>query len=118
VGKQTELDETSPLVDAEEQLKAILSELRDHCVSLEALEEQRTFRMILETDEDSALGSDDRRQWEIIPKTDTAEDCCRGEHALNNVRTRCVEAGALAFEVWYEPAWTALRPSSNIPSQP
>jgi hypothetical protein len=55
--------------------------------------------MILETDEDSALGSDDGQQWEDIPKTGKAEDCCTGEHASNNVRIRSVEAGALAFEV-------------------
>jgi hypothetical protein len=57
-GKQTELEEAFPLVDAEEQLRAVLSMLRHHCVSLEAWDEQGTFRLILETDEDSVLGSD------------------------------------------------------------
>ena len=61
-GKQIESEETSSLVDAEEQLRAVLSKLKDHCVSLEALEEQRTFRIILETEEDSTLGSDDGQQ--------------------------------------------------------
>jgi hypothetical protein len=111
------LEETCTLLDAEEQLRAVLIKLRDYCVSLEALDEQGTFRMILETDEDSMLGSDDGQQWENIPKTGTAEDCCRGEHASNSVKIRSVEAGALAFEVWYELARTASRPSSNIPSQ-
>jgi mitotic spindle assembly checkpoint protein MAD2B len=85
-GKHTELEEASLLVNAEQQLRAILSKLIYYCVSLEALDEQGKFRMILETDEDSTLGSDDGQQWEIIPKTGTAEDCCRGEHASNSVR--------------------------------
>ena len=110
-GKQTEWEENLPLVDAEEQLRAALSKLRDHCVSLEALDEQGTFRMILKTDEDSMLGSDDGQQWENIPKTGTADNCCRGERTSNSVKIRSVGAGALAFEVW------ASRPSSNIPSQ-
>jgi hypothetical protein len=116
-GKHTELEESVPLVDAEEQLRAVVSKLKDHCVSLEALDEQGTFRMILETDKDSALGSDDGQQWDNIPQTGKSEDCCTGEHASNNVRIWSVEAGALAFEVWYRPVWTASRPSSDIPSQ-
>jgi hypothetical protein len=111
------LEESVPLVDAEEQLRAVVSKLKDHCVSLEALDEQGTFRMILETDKDSTLGSDDGQQWDNISQTGKAEDCCTGEHASNNVRIRSVEAGALAFEVWYEPARTALRPSSHTPNK-
>jgi mitotic spindle assembly checkpoint protein MAD2B len=115
--KQTELEEAFPSVDAEQQLRAVLSKLTDHCVSPKALDEQGTFRLILETDEDSVLGSDVGQQWENIPKIGTAEDRCGGEHASNDVRIRSVEAGALAFEVWYEPVWTASRLSPNIPSQ-
>ena len=111
------MEESVPLVDAEEQLRAVVSKLKDHCVSLEALDEQGTFRMILETDKDSTLGSDDGQQWDNVSQTGKAEDCCTGEHASNNVRIRSVEAGALAFEVWYELVRTASRPSSNIPSQ-
>jgi hypothetical protein len=116
-GREIELEESFPLVDAEQQLRAALSKLRDHCVSLDALDAQGTFSMALENDKDSALGSDDRQQWVNVPQTGTAEDRCRGEHASNNVRIRSVEAGALAFEVWYGPVWTASRPSSDIPSQ-
>jgi len=116
-GREVELEESFPSVDAEQQLRAVLSKLRDHCVSLEALEEQRMFRMILETDKDSALGFDDGQQWENIPQTGKAEDCCTGEHASNNVRIRSVEAGALAFEVWYESARTTSRPLSHTPNQ-
>ena len=116
-GREIELEESFPLVDAEEQLRAALSKLRDHCVSLDALDAQGTFSMALETDKDPALGSDDRQQWVNVPQTGTAEDRCREEHASNNVRIRSVEAGALAFEVWYELVRTASRPSSDIPSQ-
>jgi hypothetical protein len=116
-GREIQLEESFPLMDAEEKLRAALSKLRDHCVSLDALDAQGTFSMALETDKDPALGSDDRQQWVNAPQTGTAEDRCRGEHASNNVRIRSVEANALAFEVWYEPVWTASRLSPNIPSQ-
>jgi mitotic spindle assembly checkpoint protein MAD2B len=116
-GREIELEESFPLVDAEEQLRAALSKLRDHCVSLDALDAQGTFSMALENDKDSALGSDDGQQWVNVPQTGTAEDRCRGEHSSNNVRIWSVEAGALAFEVWYGLFWTASRPSSDIPSQ-
>jgi hypothetical protein len=38
-GRQVELEEAFPLVDAEQQLRAVLSKLNDLCVSLEALDE-------------------------------------------------------------------------------
>jgi mitotic spindle assembly checkpoint protein MAD2B len=116
-GREIELEESFPLVDAEEQLRAALSKLREHCVSLDALDAQGTFRMALETDKDSALGSDDRQQWANVPQTGTAEDRCRGEHASNNVKIRSVGAGALAFDLWYETARTPPRPSSHTPNQ-
>lgn len=62
--KQSEFEETFPLVDAEEQLRVVLSKLRDHCVSLEALEKQGTFNMAIETDDDSSLDPDVRWQWD------------------------------------------------------
>jgi len=116
-GREIELEESFPSVDAEEQLRAALSKLRDHCVSLDALGAQGTFRMALETDKDSALGSDDRQQWANVPQTGTTEDRCRGEHASNNVKIRSVGAGALAFDLWYETARTPPRPSSHTPNQ-
>jgi hypothetical protein len=116
-GREIELEESFPLVDAEEQLRAALSKLREHCVSLDALDAQGTFRMALETDKDSALGSDDRQQWANVPQTGTTEDRCRGEHASNNVKIRSVGAGALAFDLWYETARTPPRPSSHTPNQ-
>jgi mitotic spindle assembly checkpoint protein MAD2B len=116
-GREIELEESFPLVDAEEQLRAALSKLRDHCVSLDALGAQGTFSMALETDKDSALGSDDRQQWANVPQTGTTEDRCRGEHASNNVKIRSVGAGALAFDLWYETARTPPRPSSHTPNQ-
>jgi len=116
-GKQIESEETSSLVDAEEQLRAVLSKLKDHCVSLEALDEQATFTMAMETEEDSTLGCEDGQQWENIPKTGTAEDCCREEHTSNSVKIWSVEAGALAFDLWYETARTPPRPLSHTPDQ-
>jgi mitotic spindle assembly checkpoint protein MAD2B len=116
-GKQTELEEHLPLVDAAEQLRAVLGKLRDHCVALEALDEQGTFRIVMDTDKDSALGAGDILEWKTIPKTGTVENCCSGEHALNNVKIWSVEAGALAFELWYETARTPPRPSSHTPNQ-
>jgi hypothetical protein len=38
VGKQPELEETVPPVDAREQLRGAVSMLKDHCISLEALD--------------------------------------------------------------------------------
>ena len=38
-GRQIELEETFLLMDAEQQLRAVLSKLRNHCVPLEALDE-------------------------------------------------------------------------------
>ena len=59
-----ELEESVPLVDAEQQPRAVLSKLRDHCVSLEALDKQGTFNMAIETDDDSSLNPNVRRQWD------------------------------------------------------
>ena len=101
------MEESFPLVKAEEQLRAALSKLKDHCVSLDALDAQGAFSMALENEKDSALDSDDRQQWVNVPQTGTAENRCRVEHASNNARIWSVEAGALAFGVWYRPVWTA-----------
>ena len=54
-GRQIELEETFLLMDAEQQLRAVLSKLRNHCVPLEALDEQGTFGTIMDADKDSAL---------------------------------------------------------------
>jgi hypothetical protein len=62
-GKHTEPEETSLSVDADQQLRAVLSKLRDYCVSLEALDEHRTFNSVIEPDDALALDPDVRRQW-------------------------------------------------------
>jgi mitotic spindle assembly checkpoint protein MAD2B len=116
-GKQIESKETFPLVDAEEQLRAVLSKLKDHCVSLEALEEQRTFNTVIETDDASALDPDVRRQWDDVPNIHTEDDLQSGEQISNDVKIWSVKAGVLAFEVWYKSARTASPPSSHTPSQ-
>jgi hypothetical protein len=61
-GREVELGESFSLLDAEEQLRVVLSKLRDYCVSLGALDKQGTFNMAIETDDDSALDPDVRRQ--------------------------------------------------------
>jgi hypothetical protein len=117
-GMEIELEERFPLVDAEQQLRGVLSKLRDHCVSLEALREHRTFNTVIETDDDSALDPDVRRQWDNMPNIYTEDSRQSGEQVSNDVKIWSVKAGALAFEVWYESARTASPPSSHTPSQP
>ena len=117
-GREVELGESFPLVDAEEQLRVVLSKLRDHCVSLEALDKQGTFNMAMETDDDSALDPDVRRQWDDMPNIYTEDNGRSGEQVSNDVKIWSVKAGALVFEVLYESARTASPPSSHTPSQP
>ena len=117
-GREFELEERYPLVDAEEQPRAVPSKLRDHCVSLEALDEHGTFNMVIETDDDSALDPDVRRQWDDMPNIYTKDNRQSGEQVSKDVKIWSAKAGALAFEVWYESARTASRPSSHTPSQP
>ena len=116
-GKQSELEETFPLVDAEEQLRAVLSKLRNYCVSLEALDEYRTFNMVIEPDDASALDPDVRRQWVDMPNIYTEDDLQSREQVSNDVKIWSVKSGVLAFEVWYKSARKTLLPSSYIPSQ-
>jgi hypothetical protein len=65
MGKEVHVDGTFPCVDAEEQLRAVLSKLRDYCYSLEPADDQRTFRIMVEMDDDSKLSPNDKQQWEI-----------------------------------------------------
>jgi mitotic spindle assembly checkpoint protein MAD2B len=118
MGKKVDVDGTFPCVDAEEQLRAVLSKLRDHCHLLEPSNDQRTFRIMVEMDEVSALSPDDKQQWENIPNTRTGDDCCTGGHAANMVQIRSVKAGRLVFELWYEPAQALAEPSTSTPGQP
>jgi hypothetical protein len=118
MGKEVDVDGTFPCVDAEEQLRAVLSKLREHCYSLEPSNDQRTFRIMVEMDEDSTLSADNKQQWENTPNTRTGDDCCTGGHAANTVKLRSVQAGRLLFELWYEPAPTLAEPSTSTPCQP
>jgi hypothetical protein len=74
--------------------------------------------MIMDTDKDSALNPDVRRQWDDTPNICTEDNRQSGEHVSNDVKVWSAKAGALAFKVWYESARTASRPSSHTPSQP
>ena len=56
-------------VDAEQQLRGVLSKLKDYCDSLEPSNDQETFRIIIEKDRDSVLGSGNEEQWRIYQIT-------------------------------------------------
>ena len=64
--KQTQLEKTLPLVDADKQLRTVLSNLVNHCVSLGALNGHGN--MVLKTNECSSLDPDDRQPWKNILK--------------------------------------------------
>jgi hypothetical protein len=66
----------------------------------------------------SALDPDVRRQWDGMPHIYTEDMSRSGEHVINDVKIWSVKAGALVFEVLYEPVRTASRPSSHVSSQP
>jgi len=93
-GREIELEERFPLVDAEQQLRGVLSKLRDYCVSLEALDEHRTFNTVIETDDDSTLDPDVRRQWNDMPNIYTEDNRQSGEQVSNYVKIWSVKAGA------------------------
>jgi hypothetical protein len=56
--------------------------------------------MIMDTDKDSALDPDVRRQWDDMPNIYTEDNRQSGEHVSNDVKVWSAKAGALAFEVW------------------
>lgn len=93
-----------PQVDAEEQMRAGISKLKDHCASLEPLNHQSTFRIAMEVDEDPAFHSYDKEQRNDISTAPTENKCCIEKHATQMVQIRSVKAGKLAFDLWYEPA--------------
>ena len=84
--KQTQLEKTLPLVDADKQLRTVLSNLVNHCVSLGALNGHGN--MVLKTNECSSLDPDDRQPWKNILKTYTEDDHYSGENLYldNNIR--------------------------------
>jgi hypothetical protein len=53
-----------------------------------------------------------------MPNIYTEDNDRSGEHVSNDVKIWSVKAGALVFEVLYEPVRTASRSSSHVPSQP
>lgn len=83
MGEGADFETPFPSVDAEEQMRAVLSKLMAHCTSL-----------------------------------DPGDDSCTKEHALDMVKIRSVEAGRFVFDLWYEPARTLPRPSTDTPQHP
>jgi hypothetical protein len=86
IGEDDSFEAPLPLVDAEEQMRAVLSKLKDHCASLKPLNDQSTFRMIMEIDEDPTFDSDNEQQEKATPNAHADDECCAGEYATNMVR--------------------------------
>jgi hypothetical protein len=118
LGKEADFEGPLPIVDAEEQMRAVLSKLKDHCASLEPLDDQSTFRMIMEVDEGPRLGPDNEQQGKDVSNTITDDRCCTGEDATNMIKIRSVKAGSLVFDLWYEVAQMPPQLSICTPSQP
>ena len=97
-------------VDAEQQLRGVLSKLKDYCDSLKPSNDQETFRIIIEKDRDSVLGSGNEEQREDIPNHHMGTGYHLGERATNMVKIRSVQAGRLVFALWREPAQTPSQP--------
>lgn len=111
MGEGADFETPFPLVDAEEQMRAVLSKLEAHCTSLEPLNDPRTFQMNMEVDDGSKFSSDNGR----VPDTHAGDGSCTKDHAVNMVKIRSVEAGRFVFDLWYEPARTLPRPSTDTP---
>jgi hypothetical protein len=118
MGEEADFETPFPLVDAEEQMRAVLSKLKYHCDSLEPLDDQSTFRMIMEVDEGPTLGPNNEQHGKDISNTITDDTYCTGEDATNMVKIRSVEAGRLVFDLWYEAAQVPPQLCTYVPSQP
>jgi mitotic spindle assembly checkpoint protein MAD2B len=114
IGEEAAFETPLPLVDAEEQMRAVLSKLEVHCTSLKPLNDPGTFRMIMEVDDGSRFSPDNEEE----PNTHPGDDPCTEEHAVDMVKIRSVEAGRFVFDLWYEPARTLPRPSTDTPHHP
>lgn len=118
IGEKADFETPFPLVDAEEQMRAVLSKLKYHCASLEPLDDQSTFRMVMEVDEGPMQGPDNEQHGKDISNTITDDTYCTGEDATNMVKIRSVEAGRLVFDLWYEAAQVPTQQCTYVPSQP
>jgi mitotic spindle assembly checkpoint protein MAD2B len=115
--KAADKEQKTLSVDAEQQLRGVLSKLKDHCNLLEPSDEEKTFRIIIEQDGRSTLGSMNEQRWEVIPNT-CADVSHSKEFASNMVNIRSVKAGGLVFPLWYKSALTPPHPSTYTASQP
>lgn len=114
MGEGVDFETPFPLLDAEEQMRAVLSKLEAHCVSLEPLNDPRTFLMNMEVDDGSRFSSDNKR----VPDTHADDGSRTKDHAVNMVMIRSMKAGRVVFDSWYEPARTLPRPSTDTPHHP
>ena len=112
--EEAEYETPLPLVDVEEQMRAVLSKLEAHCTSLEPLNDPGTFRKIIEVDDGSKFSSDNGR----VPNTHADDGSRTKDHAVNMVKIRSVEAGRVVFDLSYEPARTLPGPSTDALHHP
>jgi mitotic spindle assembly checkpoint protein MAD2B len=121
ITKDAGTKQENSLVDAEEQLRGVLSKLqnhcKNHCKSLEPSNGQKEFRIIIEEDESPMLDSVNKQQWEDMPNTRTDDDCHSGEYTANMVKISSVQAGRLVFALWYESPRTLSHTSTYTPDQ-
>jgi hypothetical protein len=115
--KEAGAEQNNPSVDAEEQLRGVLSRLKHHCRSLGPSNGQKAFSIIIEKDEGRMLDSVNEQQWVDIPRTRMDAGCHGGECAENMVKIGGVQAGGLVFTLWYEPVRTPSQQSTYTPDR-
>lgn len=111
MGEEADFETPFLLVDAEEQIRAVLSKLEVYYTSLEPLNDPRTFRMIIEVDD----GSRDSYDYGRVPDTYADNSSCTKYYTVNMVKIRSMKARRVVFDLWYEPARTLPRPSIDTP---
>jgi len=107
IERHTDVAGSFPVVDAEEQLRALLSELRNHCASLDPLQGTSTFTLSMEVDRLSTSTSNDPHLWENAPLHEHIEHEMLSEDRTpgnNTTLIRHVKAGIMQFTMLYEPA--------------
>jgi len=85
---------------------------------MKPLDAQTTFRIIMEVDEDSTPGFNNEQRGKDIPDLSKDDRCCIKEHATKMGKIQGVNAGRLAFDLWYEHAQTTPQLSAYTSSQP
>ena len=95
IGEEADLETPFLLVDAEEQMRAVLSKLEAYCTLLEPLNDPRTFQIIIEVDDGSKFSSDNGR----VLDTHADDSSCTKDYAINIVKIRSIEARGFVFNL-------------------